>query len=109
MIKHFYFGLMTPEDVAETQGAFFFAGQYWYFYMEVNLAEGHVRITDVTGRILPVDQEHLQEMIIAADNAIGLQDRFNDLMEEVEELDENMHAAGFVAQGCAEVIISESN
>jgi len=77
MVKHYYFGPISPQDHADMGGeSFEFAGSYWSFKMEVCLSEGFVRLYDTVGRMIPIDQEHYEDLIATMETAADLQKDF---------------------------------
>lgn len=84
MIKHFYFGVISPEEV-ESYGPEFTPFEvdniYCEFCIELDLSNGHMRIMDSIGRMVPIDRAHYAGLL----GAVTAAEEMQYVAEEIEE------------------------
>lgn len=82
MIKHFYFGAISPDELNEygpDYTPFVVEGVACDFQLRVDLQDGYAQLTDSIGRMVPIDKQHYAELVSALTIAQDLQDDMDDM------------------------------
>jgi hypothetical protein len=115
MVKHYYFGPISPQDHADMGGeSFEFAGSYWSFKVEVGLEDGFVRLYDTVGRMVPIDQEHYNDLIATFSAVSALQEDFleakdavKDALSALDSIHDDAVDAGIYVQGAFSYFVTK--
>ena len=84
MIKYFYFGVIPASDLAnygEDFGPFMSDGVACEYRIELDLVNGHMRIEDCLGRMVPFDRDHYSALL----GAVSAAEELQFVAEEIEE------------------------
>lgn len=82
MIKHFYFGTISPDELNEyghDYSPFMVNGVACEFQLRVDLQDGYAQLKDSIGRMVPIDKQHYSELIVALTMVQDLQDDMDDM------------------------------
>lgn len=98
MNKTIYIGEVPAEYLEMgTEELFQYEGQFYYFELTFNFADGCAQLRDTCNRMIPFDYTNYAEIAVGLDTMATLQQEYQDLSEEIEDFQASIPATTRVA------------